>query len=106
MEDPEASGSVRQIDLAPTKQDCLGYHAPLEVSGSERLSIFDPMEQDHEQSQPRCSNCEKVPRHRFEIEGEAFMIAHDEEEPKPFKKLFLVLHLWNGLKQWKRKWIQ
>ena len=58
------------------------YHAPPDVSGSEKLLDFDPMEQDREQSQPQCSNHEKVPRLRFEIKGEAFMIAHDEEKPK------------------------
>ena len=82
MEDLEAIGSVRQIDLAPTEQDSMGYHAPPDVSGSAKLSDFDPMEQDHEKSQPRRSNREKVPCRRFEIEREAFMIAHDEEEPK------------------------
>ena len=41
----------------------MGYHAPLEVSGSEKLSDFSPIEHDHEQSQPRRSNSEKVPRH-------------------------------------------
>ena len=41
------------------------------------------MEQDHEQSQPRRSTREPIPRCRFEIEGEAFMIApQDDEEPK------------------------
>ena len=69
MEDLEASGSVRQIDLASIEQDGMGYHAPPKVSGSERLLVFDLMEQDHKQSQPRHSNCEKVPRRRFEIEG-------------------------------------
>ena len=44
------------------------------------------MEQDHEQSQPRCSNCERIPRRCFEIEGEAFMIAHDEEKPKTIQQ--------------------
>ena len=44
------------------------------------------MEQDHEQSQPRRSNHERIPRHRFEIEGEAFMIAHDDEEPKTIQQ--------------------
>ena len=61
MEDLEASGSTRQIDLAPIEQDGMGYHAPLEVIGGEKLLDFDHMEQDHDQSQPRCSNCEKVP---------------------------------------------
>ena len=41
------------------------------------------MEQDHEKSQPHQSTRERIPRRRFEIEGEAFMIAsHDDEEPK------------------------
>ena len=81
-----ASGSARQIDLAPTKQDDMRYHAPPKVSRSEKLSDFDPMKQDHEQSKPRRSNCEKVPLRRFEIKGEAFVISHDEEEPKTIKE--------------------
>ena len=41
------------------------------------------MEQDNEKSQPRQSTRERIPRRRFEIEGEAFIIApQDEEEPK------------------------
>ena len=64
----------------------MGYHAPPEVRGSEKLSVFYHMEQDHEQSQPRRNNREKVPHCRFEIEGEAFMIAHDEEEPKTIQE--------------------
>ena len=63
MEGPKARGSARQIDLTPTKQDSMRYHAPPDVSGSEKLLDFDPMEQDHEQSQPRRSNREKAPRH-------------------------------------------
>ena len=51
------------------------------------MSDFDPMEQDHECSQPRRSNREKVPRRRFEIKGEAFMIAHDEEKPKTVQEV-------------------
>ena len=86
MKDPEVSGSVRQIDSTPTKQDGMGYHQPLEVSESEKLSNFDAMELDHEQSQPRCSNCENVPCCRFKIEGEAFMIAYDEEKPKTIQE--------------------
>ena len=86
MEDPGGSGSSGQIDSAPTKQDGKENHAPSKLSDSEKLSDFDPMEQDHEPSQPRCSNCEKVPHRRFEIEGEAFMIAHDEKEPKTIQE--------------------
>ena len=64
----------------------MGDHAPHDVSGSEKLLDFDPMEQDHEQSQPRRSNREKVPHRQFEIKGEAFMIAHDEEDPKTIQE--------------------
>ena len=39
----------------------MGYHTLPEVSKSEKLSDFAPMEQEHEQSQPRRSNREKVP---------------------------------------------
>ena len=84
-EDPKESGGIRQIDLAPIEQDSMGYCAPLDGSGSEKLSDFDPMEQDHEQSQPRRNNREKIPHRQFEIKGEAFMISH-EEEPKTFKE--------------------
>ena len=69
MEDPEASGSVRQIDSAPIEPDNMGYHAPLDVSGSEKLLDFDSMEQHPKQSQPQRSNREKVPHCRFDIEG-------------------------------------
>ena len=37
-EDPEGSGSIRHINLDPTKQDSMGYRAPHDVSGSEKLS--------------------------------------------------------------------
>ena len=40
MEDPEASGSAREVDSTPSYQDGMGYHAPLEVSESERLVVF------------------------------------------------------------------
>ena len=48
---------------------------PPEESGSDIVPDPTPMEQDHEQSQPRRSIRERIPRRRFEIEGEAFMIA-------------------------------
>ena len=86
MEDPEASGSIRQLDLAPIDQDDMGYHAPPKVSGSENLLDFAPMEQGHEQSQPRRNNHEKVPHRRFKIEGESFIIAYDEEEQKTIEQ--------------------
>jgi hypothetical protein len=58
---------------------------PPRNSGSDILSISILMEQDHEQSQPRRSICEQIPRRQFKIKGEAFMIApQDDEEPKTF----------------------
>ena len=41
----------------------------------------------------------KVPHCQFEIEGEAFMVAHDEEEPKTIQEAI------SGptSKEWKRK---
>jgi hypothetical protein len=58
---------------------------PPRNSGSDILSIPTLMEQDYEQSQPRKSIREPIPRRRFEIEGETFMIApQDDEEPKTF----------------------
>ena len=57
------------------------------------------MEQDHEQSQSHQSTHERIPRHRFEIEGETFMIApHDDEEPKNVNEAL------SGLKA--KKWIK
>ena len=42
-----------------------------------------PLEVDPQQPQPRRSNHRNVPRRRFEIEGEAFMItSQDDDEPK------------------------
>ena len=60
---------------------------PLENSGSDYVPDPTPMEQDHKKSQPRQSTRERISRRRFEIEGEAFMIAiHDDEEPKNVKE--------------------
>lgn len=56
---------------------------PPSNSGSDILSITNLTEQDHEQSQPRKSIREPIPHRRFEIEGETFMIAsQDDEEPQ------------------------
>jgi len=58
---------------------------PIGNSGSDILFIPIPMEKDHEQSQPRRSIRKPIHRRRFKIEGEAFMIApQDDEEPKTF----------------------
>jgi hypothetical protein len=54
-------------------------------SRSDILSIPTFMEKNHMQSQPCRSIREPIPRCRFEIKGEAFMIApQDNEEPKTF----------------------
>ena len=58
-----------------------------ENSGSDLVPDPTLVEQDHEKSQSRQSTREQIPRRRFEIEGEAFMIApHDDEEPKNVKE--------------------
>ena len=45
------------------------------------------MAQDHEQSQPQRSICEPIPHYQFEIEGEAFMIAsQNDKKPKTFNQ--------------------
>ena len=86
IEDPEVNEGVRIIDSTLTRPEYIVSLTPLEVSGSDNLLNHVPMEQDHEQSQPRCSNRERIPCRHFEIEGEAFMIAHDEEEPKTIQQ--------------------
>ena len=86
MEDPVVSEVVRIIDSTLTEPDNIESLTPLEASGSDNFLDHVPMERDHEQSQPRRSNCEKIPCRHFEIEGEAFMIAHDEEEPKTIQQ--------------------
>ena len=99
MEDPEVDEGVRIIYSTLTRSDNIESLTPLEASGSDNLLDQVPMEQDHEQSQPRRSNRERIPCYGFEIEGEAFMISHDEEEPKTIQQaLFLVLNLKSGLK--------
>lgn len=52
-------------------------------SGSIPPSGSIPLEVDSQQPQPRRSKRRILPRRRFEIEGEAFMIApHDDDEPR------------------------
>ena len=82
MEDPKVSEGVRIIDSKLIGPHNIESLTPLEASASKNLLDHVPMEQDHEQSQPRRTNHERIPCCRFEIAGEAFMIAHDEEEPK------------------------
>ena len=88
MEDPEVGEGVRIIDSTLIRLDNIESLTPLEASGSDNLLDHVPMEQDNKQSQPQRSNHERIPRHRFEIEGEAFMIDHDEEEPKTIQQAF------------------
>ena len=82
MEDPMVGEGVRIIDSTLTVLDNIESLTPLEASGNHNLLDHVPMEKDHDQPQPRHSNHERIPRRHFEIEGECFMIDHDEEEPK------------------------
>ena len=86
MEDPEVGEYIRMIDSILTRPNNIENQTLLGSSGSDNLIDFVPMEQDHEKSQPRRSNCERIPCRRFEIEGETFMIAHDEEESKTIQQ--------------------
>ena len=63
IEYPEVSEGVRIIDSTLTGPDNIVSLTPLEVSGSDNLLDRIPMEQDHEQSQPRHSNHEIIPLH-------------------------------------------
>ena len=83
MKDPEVRVDVRMIDSILTLSDNIEIQTPLGESGSKNLIDFVPMEQDHEQSQPRHSNRERIPH---QCEGEAFMITHDEEESKTIQQ--------------------
>jgi hypothetical protein len=79
---------MENLDYGATNHSVEGLDEtfnPSKNSGSDILSIPTLMEQDHEQSQPRRSIREPIPRRQFDIEGEAFIIApqHDEE-PKTF----------------------
>ena len=88
MEDLEVVEGVRIIYSTLTGPDNIESLTPLEASGSNNLLDHVPIEQDHEQSQPRSSNRERIPRRHFKIEGEYFMISHDEEEPKTIQQAF------------------
>ena len=81
MEDPDNGAPSHSVEgLEET------FNLP-ENSGSDLVPDPTPVEQDHEKSQPRQSTRERIPRRRFEIEGEVFMIApHDDKEPKNVKE--------------------
>ena len=73
MEDPDngtPSYSVEGLEVT---------FNPSENSGSNFVPDPTLMEQDHEKSQPHQSTRERIPRRRFEIEGETFMIAPDRK---------------------------
>ena len=86
MENHEVSEGVRIIYSTLTGPDNIVSLTLLEVSGSDNFLDHASMEQDHKQSQPRRSNRERIPRRHFEIERKAFMITHDEEEPKTIQQ--------------------
>ena len=87
MEDPVVGKGVRIIDSTLTGLDNIESLTPLEANVSDNFLDLVPMEQDHEQSQPRRSNSERIPHRCFDIEGEDFTIAHDEEEPKTIQQV-------------------
>ena len=74
MEDSDVGEGVRIIDSTFTGPDNIESLTPLEASGSGSENLLDhvPMEQEPEQSQPQCSNHNRIPRCRFEIEGGSF----------------------------------
>ena len=86
MENPKVGEGVRIIDSTLIEPNNIVSLTLIEASGSDNLLDNVPMEQDHKQSQPRLSNRERIPLRRFEIESEAFMIAHDEEETKTIQQ--------------------
>ena len=56
---------------------------PRDSGSNSQPSRSTPLEVDPQQPQPRRSNHRNVPHRRFEIKGEAFMIAsEDDDEPK------------------------
>ena len=66
MEDPDNGAPSHSVE---------GLEETLNLSknsGSDFVPDLTPLEQDHEKSQPRQSTRERIPRHRFEIEEEAF----------------------------------
>ena len=86
MEDPEVGEDVRITESILPRSDNIENQTPLGVSGSDNLIDYVAMEQDYEKSQPRHNNHERIARRRFEIEGEDFMISHDEEKPKTIQQ--------------------
>ena len=98
MEDPEVGEGVRIIDSTLSGPNNIESLTPLKAIGSDNLLDHVLMEQDYEQSQPRRSNRERIPRRCFEIEGEAFMFLMMKKSPKQYNRLFLVLKLKSGIK--------
>ena len=64
-----------------------------------------PIENDRQDSQSHRSICEAIPRRCFEIEGEACMIApNDDAKPMLNNKLYHPLVVNNGVLQCKMRW--
>ena len=60
-----------------------------------------PLEEDSQQPQPRRSKCESVPRHRYKIEGEAFMVSsQDDEKPRTVQEALSS----SASDKWMMKW--
>ena len=71
-------------------------------SGSDlQLSGSAPLEENSQQPQPRRSKRGNVPRRRFEIEGEAFMVSsQDDEEPRTVQEALSS----SASDEWMMKW--
>ena len=69
MEDPKVGEGVRIIYSTLIRPDNIESLTPLKASRSDNLLDHVPMEQDHEQSQPRRSNHERIPVVSFRLRG-------------------------------------
>ena len=70
---------------------------PKDSGSDSQPSGSTPLEVDPQQPQPHRSNRGNIPRCRFEIEGDAFMIAsQDDDQPKLCKRLFHLLLVMSG----------
>ena len=64
--------------------------APRDSGSNLPSSGIKPLEVDSQEPQLRRSNRGNIPRRRFDIEGEAFMVApHDDDEPRTVQKALL-----------------
>ena len=85
---------MKDLDNDTQSYSIEGLEETLNLSknnGSDCVFDLTPMEQDHERSQSRQSTYERIPRRRFKIEGEVFMIvANDDEELKTINEALSI----------------